>query len=82
MSKKRPIVAAIEKEKGARSSSSKKASLEGGQVIPSSTTLPLWGTDVVLLEQWVKDHIIILLELEFLPSLAKQNDAKYYSIIK
>lgn len=82
MSKKRPIITAFEKGEGSRSSCSKNPAY-GRRELKHYPALPPFTCDlkkaIVLLDQWAKDRVITLLEVDYHPSTKDQNDETYCS---
>lgn len=73
------MIVAVEKGNGVRASSAKKASYDKKKIRQFPSLPPfLCGTKKAAIspKQWPKDRFIHLLELEFLPSIADQKDAR------
>lgn len=72
----------MEKNKGAKTSSSKKmlySKEKKNKPVPILPPIPRGANKVVaLLEQWIKDNVIPLPKVEFLPSTRDQKDSRYY----
>lgn len=78
--KKRPIIAVVEKNKGAKSSSSKIMTYNRreNQMIPIFPHFPCVAKKAVaLLEQWINDNVIHLLEVELFASVTELNDPRH-----
>lgn len=74
------MIAVVEKHNGVKASSSKKASYDRKETkaVPVLPPFPCRAKKAVtLLEEWVKDRIIRLLDVEFLSSFSNQKDVKF-----